>query len=79
MIVWVGFGILFLVYETYAIATKEKTVPTLSRTIWRLTSWQVKLPGPRYTTVRPLRIALFVFMVWLTIHLVWGPCAWGIC
>ena len=79
MIVWVGFGILFLVYETYAIATKEKTVPTLSRTIWRLTSWQVTLPGPRPTTVRPLRVLLFGFMVWATIHLVWGPCAWGIC
>ena len=78
MIVWVGFGILFLVYETYAIATKEKTVPTLSRTIWRLTSWQVRLPGPRYTTVRPLRVLLFGVMVWLTIHFT-GECALNLC
>ena len=79
MIVWVGFGVLFLVYEVDAIATKEKKIPTLSRTIWRLTSWEVTLPGPRFTNVKPLRVLLFGFMVWLTIHLVWGPCAWGIC
>ena len=92
MIVWVGFGILFLVYETYAIATKEKTVPTLSRTIWRLTSWRVTVyrpgpPDPRpfedgepvlWFTFRPLRIALFGFMVWLTIHFT-GECALGVC
>ena len=79
MVVWIGVGILVLFYELYAIVTGEEKLPTLSRTIWNLTGWQVKLPGPRYTTVRPLRIALFIFMVWLTIHLVWGPCAFSIC
>ncbi len=84
MIVWVGFGILFLVYETYAIATKEKTVPTLSRTIWRLTSWQVEFwlefwPGGLWLTFRPLRIVLFGLMVWLTIHLSFGECALNLC
>ena len=79
MIVWAGVLLLFLLYEGYALATKEKNLPTLSRTIWRLTSWEVTLPGPRYTTVRPLRIALFIFMVWLTIHLSFGECALGVC
>lgn len=79
MIVWGGLLVLFLFYEGYALATREKNVPTLSRTIWRLTSWEVTLPGPRYTKIKPLRIALFFFMVWLTIHLVGGPCALGLC
>ncbi len=79
MIVWAGVLLLFLFYEGVALVTKERKIPTLSRTIWRLTSWQVQLPGPRYTTIKPLRIALFFFMVWLTIHLVLGPCALGIC
>ena len=35
MIVWAGLLLLFLLYEGYALATKEKTVPTLSRTINR--------------------------------------------
>lgn len=85
MIVWVGLGILFLVYETYAIVTKEKKIPTLSRTIWKLTAWQVEVEfewrilGVVYFTFRPLRIVLFGFMVWLTIHLSFGECAFGIC
>ncbi len=79
MVVWIGVGILVLFYEGYALLTKEKNLPTLSRTIWKLTSWEVTLPGPRPTTIKPLRIALFFFMVWLTIHLVLGPCALGIC
>ena len=79
MVVWVGVGILVLFYELYAIITKEDKLPTLSRTIWKLTSWEVTLLGPRYTTIKPLRIALFFFMVWLTIHLAFGPCALGVC
>ncbi len=79
VIVWVGFGLTFLVYETYAIATKEKKIPTLSRTIWKLTAWEVRLPGPRPTTIKPLRILLFGLMVWLTIHLSFGECAFGLC
>ncbi len=79
MVVWGGLLVLFLFYEGYALFTKEKSLPTLSRTIWKLTSWEVTLPGPRYTKIKPLRIALFFFMVWLTIHLVLGPCALGVC
>ena len=77
MIVWAGLLVLFLFYEGYGLITKK--LPTLSETIWKLTSWEVTLPGPRSTTIKPLRIALFFFMVWLTIHLVGGPCALGVC
>ena len=77
--VWLPFVALFLIVEGIAIFTKERLWPTFSRTVWRLSNWQVKLPGPRYTTIKPLRIALFFFMVWLTIHLVGGPCALGVC
>ena len=84
MIVWIGFGALFLIYEGYAIATKERKIPTLSRTIWRLTSWQVtvdfELRGRRiYFTTRPLRIVVFVAFGWAAIHLGFGECAFGIC
>jgi len=79
VIVWGGLLVLFLFYEGVALATRERKIPTLSRTIWKLTSWEVRLPGPRYTKIKPLRIALFFFMVWLTIHLSFGECAFGLC
>lgn len=76
MIVWAGVGVLFLLFEGFALATKERHTPTLSRTIWRLTAWQVRVRG---RTLRPLRVLLFVFMAWLTIHLSFGECALGLC
>ncbi len=80
MIVWYIFGIWFVIWESYALLTHEKRIKSLSKTIWYWTGkWNVRLPGPRPTTIKPLRILLFVVMVWLTVHLVWGPCAWGIC
>ena len=80
MIVWFGLGVLFLIYEIYAIVTKEKKFPTLSRTIWKLISWTLwwTVGGVEFQ-VYPLRMLLLVFMIWLTIHLVWGPCAFGLC
>ena len=65
---WAIFGGLFLALEGYAIVTKERVVPTLSRVIfWLKDRWAW------------FASALFVFLIWLTIHLVWGPCALGIC
>ena len=68
MIVWAGVLVLFLFYEGYAIITKERKYPTLSRTIWELHKWYP-----------PLRILTGAILIWLTIHLVGGECALGIC
>ena len=68
MIVWVGVGALFLIYEVYAIVTKESKFPTLSRTIWDL---QKKYPI--------LRWIVLAVMVWATIHFFFGECAFGLC
>jgi len=68
MIVWAGLLVLFLFYEIYAIATRERKYPTLSRTIWLL---QKEFP--------PLRILTALVLIWLFIHLVGGECALGIC
>ena len=68
MVLWGGVLILFLFYEAAAIVTKEKEFPTLSRTIW----WIHK----KYPMVRLLTAAI---LIWLFVHLVWGPCALGIC
>ena len=84
MIVWFGLGVLFLIYEIYAIVTKEKKFPTLSRTIWNLTAWQVvwefEFRGKRRrVTARPLRWIVFGIMTWATLHLSLGECAFGLC
>ena len=68
MIVWAGVLVLFLFYEGYAIITKERKYPTLSRTIWDLHA--------RYP---PLRILTAAILIWLFIHLIGGECALGIC
>jgi hypothetical protein len=68
MIVWVGFAALFLIYEGYALATRERNTPTLSRTIW----WLHK----EYPAVRLLTAGV---IIWAFFHLVFGPCAFGIC
>lgn len=81
MIVWFGFAALFLIYEGYAILTKERYTPTLSRTIWRLTDWTLwmRIADLGEMRIKPLRWLLFAIMAWATIHLVFGPCAFGIC
>ena len=68
MIVWAGVAVLFLFYEAYALITRERDTPTLSRTIW----WLFK----KYPPVRLLTAAIFI---WGFVHIIWGPCALGIC
>ena len=71
-----GVFLTFLIYEGYALYTKEVKYPTLSRTIWRITSWQIKAGN---LTSRPLRVIMFIFLSWVTIHLSFGECAFGLC
>jgi hypothetical protein len=88
-IVWVGLGALFLIYEGYALATKEEKIQSLSRTIWNFTAepqvtvdfWIEAWPGGKYVqfTMRPLRWPIFGIMAWATIHLSFGECAFGLC
>ncbi len=68
MIVWVGFAVLFVIYEGYALATRELETPALSRTIWWL--------HRKYPAVRLLTAAI---IFWAFIHIVFGPCALRIC
>jgi hypothetical protein len=85
MFAWItivaGVLVTFLALETYALYTKEEQFPSLSRTIWILTSrWQVRLDWIRPGfTFAPMRVAIFIFLSWLTIHLSFGECALGIC
>ncbi len=94
MIVWYIVGAWFLLWEGIALLTKEKWIPTLSRTIWRWTAWQTggwkvdfwieMLPGGynvmfKVPTFRPLRWVVFVTGIWATLHLSFGECAFGIC
>jgi hypothetical protein len=68
IIVWLGLGLLFILYEGFALWKKEDDMATLSRTIWWLRDH-----------VPMGKVLLFIFMVWLTIHFVWGPCSFGWC
>ena len=71
---WIGF---FLVAEIFTLLTKEKYYPSLSRWTWRKTAlWKVYIRGRR---VLPLRIPLFIGLVWLVLHLPFGECAFGVC
>lgn len=66
--VWAIFGAAFLIIEGYALATKERVVPTLSRTIWwiRDRHWFLK-------------VLIAAVMAWAFVHLVFGECAFGLC
>lgn len=68
MIVWTGFAVIFAFYEMYALVTRERDTPTISRTIW----WLHK----KYPMVRLLTAAI---LIWAFIHIVFGPCALRIC
>ena len=86
---WIIFIVWFAVWETIALATKEKYFASLSRWTWRKTAWQVKvyrtenyewgqMKNIRFT-FRPLRILIFIGMSWATIHLSFGECAFNLC
>ena len=80
MIVWYIFGAWFVVWESYALLTHQKRIKSLSATIWHWTGkWNVKLLGPRYTNIKPLRILTGIIIIWLFFHLSFGECAFGIC
>lgn len=65
---WLIWALAFVAIETYALVTDEKQVPTLSRTIWWLKDrW------------RWFATALFLFLLWLGVHLVGGECFAGLC
>ena len=67
--VWAIWGAFFVVLELVAIYTKEKALPTLSRTIW----WIIDRLG------LPARIFVGVVIIWLFFHLTFGECAFGLC
>lgn len=66
--IWIGWLVLFLVYELYAAKTSSKG-DTLSETVWK---W-VGVRGPRRSIVR--RLILLAFLTSLTSHLTLGTTA----
>jgi len=66
MLGWILIIVVVLAYEAYAIATNE--YDTFSEIVWKI--------NKRHWF---LRWVLFVALVWVIIHLVFGPCALGIC
>ena len=66
MIGWLLVIAAVFIYEVYAIKTNE--YDTFSELFWKVSKkhWVV-------------RVILFVILVWMFVHLVFGPCALGIC
>ncbi len=71
---------IFLGAESFALITKERWFPTLSRTLWR----KLKLEDRGFDRhERRVRwagtiIATLIF-IWGVIHIAWGPCAFELC
>jgi hypothetical protein len=69
----VWFAILAL--EMWALHIDEEDQVTFSRLVWRMFK---RWPKTRYA-VGAFIAGVLVFNVWAFIHLVFGPCAFGIC
>ena len=65
-LIWAG---IFVAIEGYALATKEKVVPTLSRTIWWLRD--------RWKWI--VITIVVVGGIWGILHLAGGECFAGLC
>ena len=80
MIIWSIILGALLGFELFAIFTKERYFPTLSRTMWRLLGLEDNSYDRNEVLVRVIyTIVLTLFFGWLVIHLAWGPCALGLC
>lgn len=79
--VWAILGAAFLIIEGIALFTKERALPTLTRTFWWLVNYQikVKLEANITFTFKPFRIIFVVFVIWFPIHILGGECALGVC
>jgi len=67
--------VIILLIEVVAIATQEKYYPTFSALVWRIF---LRWSWTRYV-VGLIILLLLAFNVWAFFHLVFGPCAFGIC
>jgi hypothetical protein len=66
--------------ELFAIITKEKYYPTLSRSLWRAFGFEDKSFDRVEMFWRIVVTLIFsVVCVWAVIHIAWGPCALGVC
>jgi hypothetical protein len=79
--VWTIWGAAFLIIEGIALFTKEKALPSLTRTLWWLKDYQVKVKwrGEVVFTFKPFRVAFVIFVIWFPIHILGGECALGVC
>ena len=77
VIVAVQFAVLLIIaaLEIYAIRNDEEDQVTFSNLMWMM-FW--RRPWTRYL-VGSIIISIILFAGWAFIHLMWGPCAWGIC
>lgn len=63
---WLFWLLVGIAYEAYGISTDK--VDTLSERVWY---WIGKY--------WPVRLAFVLFWIWAFVHIVFGPCAFGIC
>ena len=74
-IVWIV-AIFIISWECFALATKEKYIPTWSRIIWRL---QKKYPKLKWIVLFITVVGGLSTVIWMAVHFFFGECAFGIC
>lgn len=67
--------IVFLVLELWSISSEEEDHITFSRMMWNMFH---RWPWTRWL-VGAIIVAMIAFDVWAFFHIVFGPCAFGIC
>jgi len=71
---------IFLGAEGFALVTKERWFPTLSRTLWRKLGFEDRSFDEKEVLHRWIVTAIsMLFFTWLTLHIAWGPCAFNWC
>ncbi len=71
---------IFLGAELFALITKERWFPTLSRTLWRKLGFEDRSFDDREVLHRWIvTIVSSLFAIWLITHIAWGPCAFNWC
>ncbi len=67
--------IVILALELWSIASEEEDHITFSRLMWRMFH---RWPWTRWIT-GAIIVLMVAFNAWAFVHLIFGPCAWGIC
>ena len=80
MLIWMIFLGIGVGLEGYAILTKERYFPTLSRTLWKLFRFEDRGFDRGEKIWRwAVTIIMSSVFAWGMLHIAWGPCAFGVC